>query len=258
MNYTNRLFIVGDYTGIIFYTFLFILMVYHYNEASLLKEKFSDVCVDEDNKIRELKPSEKPKPKSKPKSKPKPKPKDPKEVFYIYSKFNYLEAQEICKTYKGSLATLSQLEDAYAKGANWCKWGWLNDGTIGYPVQEKYWVDMEGRHKGHCGPTAGINKVRNIDPLQRHGVNCYGIKPKKTKNDEELILSLDDSEESLNAQIQKCKVSKQKAKKQKWVTEQKKDIRILGFNDNKWSDSKPSSSKPSTKTKSKKSKGSWF
>ena len=219
-------------------------MVYHYKEASLLREKFSDVCIDEDNKIRELKPSEL------------PKPKDPKEVFHIYSKFNYLEAQEICKSYNGSLATPKQLDEAYTNGANWCNWGWLSDGTIGYPVQEKYWLDMEGRHKGHCGPTAGINKVNNIDPLQRYGVNCYGIKPKKTKKDKELDAVLgDDSEESLNAQIQKCKVSKQKAKKQKWLSKQKKDIRILGFNDSKWSDSK---STPSSKKPNKKSKSSWF
>jgi hypothetical protein len=233
-------------------------MVYHYNEASLLREKFSDVCIDEDNKIRELKPTEKP---EKPKAKD-PKAKDPKEVFYIYSKFNYLEAQEICKSYNGSLATLKQLEEAYSNGANWCNWGWLNDGTIGYPVQEKYWLDMEGRHKGHCGPTAGINKVNNIDPLQRYGVNCYGIKPKKTKKDKELDSVLgNDSEESLNAQIQKCKVSKQKAKKQKWLVKQKKDIRILDFNDSKWSYSKytPSNKKSkSKKPKAKKSKSSWF
>lgn len=256
MNYTNRLFIIGDYTGIIFYTFLFILMVYHYNQASLLREKFSDVCIDEDNKIRELKPIEKPK--------PKPKPKDPKEVFYIYSKFNYLEAQEICKSYNGSLATLKQLEEAYSNGANWCNWGWLSDEIIGYPVQVKYWSDMEGRHKGHCGPTAGINKLSNIDPLQRYGVNCYGIKPKKTKKDKELDTVIgDDSEESLNSQIQKCKASKQKAKKQKWLTKQKKDIRILDFNDSKWSYSKSGASTKKVKSKkgkptAKKSKRSWF
>jgi hypothetical protein len=236
-------------------------MVYHYNQASLLREKFSDVCIDEDNKIRELKPKEKPKPKPKPKPKAKPKPKNPKEVFYIYSKFNYLEAQEICKSYNGILATPKHLEEAYSNGANWCNWGWLSDGTIGYPVQEKYWSDIERRHKGHCGPTAGINKLSNIDPLQRYGVNCYGIKPKKTKKDKELYAVVDDSEESLNSQIQKCKISKQKAKKQKWLSKQKKDIRILDFNDSKWSYSKSGTStkKPkSKKAKSKKSKPSWF
>lgn len=236
-----------NYTKIIFYTFLLILMVYHYKEASLIKEKFSDVCIDEDNKIRELKPT------------PKPKPKDPKEVFYIYSKFNYLEAQEICKSYNGSLATLEQLEDAHAKGANWCKWGWLSNETIGYPVQEKYWVDIEKVHKGHCGPTAGINKLYNINPLQRYGVNCYGIKPKKTKNDIDLYDNRGVDSESLSSQIKKCKATKQKVKKQKWIKKQKKDIRILGFNEATWSDSMDSiPSKRLKSTKSKKSKKSWF
>ena len=235
-----------DYIKIFFYTFLFILIVYHYKQSSLLKEKFGDVCMDEDNIIRELQPKPKPKAKSKPKN--------PKEVYYINYKFNYLEAQEICKSYNGTLATLKQLENAHNNGANWCKWGWLSNETVGYPVQEKYWMDMEGRHKGHCGPTAGINKLYNINPLQKYGVNCYGIKPKKTKNDKELD-ELRANTETINAeQIKKCKESKHKANRQKWIKKHKKNISILDFNDSIWSNSRPTKGSKQTKKNNK----YWF
>ena len=227
-----------NYTHIFFYTFLFILMVYHHLESNLIRERFEDVCIDEDNVIRQLEP--------------KPKPKNPKEVYYINSKFNYLEAQEICKSYNGTLATLKQLEDAHTNGANWCKWGWLSNETIGYPVQEKYWMDMEKHHKGHCGPTAGINKLYNVDPLQKYGVNCYGIKPKKTKKDTKLTDSVNDTK-SLDLQIKQCKAikaTKQKVNKQKWIKKKKRDIRILGFNETTWSNSVPAKKTKITK--------SWF
>jgi hypothetical protein len=228
-----------------------------------------DECIDEDNKIVQLKPKPKPtvkskpkpkptvkskpkptvkskpkpkiksKPKPKPISKPKPKPKytNKEEVFLIYNKLNYSDARDICKSYGGRLATESDLETAFKNGANWCNWGWIEGQKIAYPVQEKYWEDIEKTHKGHCGPTAGINKIGNIDTLKKYSVTCYGIKPSKNKLAMDLDSSLPKSskDDSLEEKIKKCKMSKKKDEDKKKVEELKKKVRIVNFNKQKWS-----------------------
>jgi hypothetical protein len=234
-------------------------------------EGFADVedqCVDEDNKVRKLTSDEKKEVlkqsnKSKNKDtkdtkdtkdikdikdvkkgksstntvKKQDKKKSDKEVFLIYNKVNYLQAKELCKLYSGRLATKEDLEEAFKDGANWCTWGWLDGEKIGYPVQEKFWTFIETKHKGHCGPTAGINIIDNIDPLKVYSVTCYGKKPIKSKNDTDLELVLNEVtvEDSLQAEIEKCKKSKREAQQKKWIDEEKKNIRILTFNESQWS-----------------------
>jgi hypothetical protein len=163
--------------------------------------------------------------------------KSDKEVFLIYNKVNYLQAKELCKVYSGRLATKDDLEEAFKDGANWCTWGWLDGEKIGYPVQETFWSFIEKKHKGHCGPTAGINIIDNIDPLKVYSVTCYGKKPKKSKNDIDLELVLNEVsvDDSLQAEIEKCKRSKEEAQQKKWIDEEKKNIRIVTFNESKWS-----------------------
>jgi hypothetical protein len=164
--------------------------------------------------------------------------KDKKEVFLIYNKYNYLDAKDICKVYDGRLATEKDLELAFKNGANWCNWGWLDGEKIGYPVQEKFWLSIEKKHKGFCGPTAGINKIYNIDPLKQYSVTCYGIKPPKSEKDKQLETVLHEITEdtSLKTQIDQCKQSKREAEKNKWLNEQKNNIRILEFNNSEWSE----------------------
>ena len=163
--------------------------------------------------------------------------KSDKEVFLIYNKVNYLQAKELCKLYSGRLATKEDLEEAFKDGANWCTWGWLDGEKIGYPVQEKFWTLIEKKHRGHCGPTAGINIIDNIDPLKVYSVTCYGKKPKKSKNDTDLELVLNEvnADDSLQTEIDKCKRAKQEAEQKKWIDEEKKNIRIVTFNDSQWS-----------------------
>jgi hypothetical protein len=252
MNYLIPLFI---------YILTFIFVVYKY-KTYIATEGFADVqdqCVDEENKVRSLTPEEK-KEVSKKSNTPnkkvtkssdkenkkenkdnkenkKDKKKSEKEVFLIYNKVNYLQAKELCKIYSGRLATKEDLEDAFKDGANWCTWGWLDGEKIGYPVQEKFWTFIEKRHKGHCGPTAGINIIDNIDPLKVYSVTCYGKKPKKSKNDIDLELVLNEVnvDDSLQAEIDKCKKAKEEAQQKKWIDEEKKNIRIVNFNESKWS-----------------------
>ena len=221
----------------ILYVLLILIIVYC---SIKTKENFTDTaafdeCIDEDNKIVHLKPKVKSKPK--PKVKSKPKYTDKKEVFLIYNKLSYSDAKDICKSYSGRLATESDLEKAFKNGANWCNWGWIEGQKIAYPVQEKYWEHIEKVHKGHCGPTAGINKIGNINPLKKYSVNFYGIKPSKNK----LALDLDSNlpkvskDDSLEEKIKKCKMSKKEKEEKERKKELKKKVRIVNFNKYKWS-----------------------
>jgi hypothetical protein len=211
----------------------------------------SSLCIDEDTqKVRSTtkdekkeleKTSKKPLAKSKDKVKPNNKAKtkkDNREVFLIYGSYTYPEAKEICKLYKGDIASLEQLDEAFKKGANWCTWGWLNEKYIAYPVQESYWKFIEKQHKGFCGPTAGVNKIKNIDISKRFSINCFGIKPKQTKKDlqksKELIKCIN-KVDPLAEKIRKCKSEKKKQAQDSWVVKQKKNLFIVGFNETKWS-----------------------
>jgi len=251
------------------YILTFLFLVYKYkiyiatdlsnyipNEES---EGFSDVqdqCLDEENNVRLLTPDEKKETNKLDKKSNKvdkksnnvdkksnksdtklEKKKSDKEVFLIYNKVNYLQAKELCKVYNGRLATKEDLEEAFKDGANWCTWGWLDGEKIGYPVQEKFWSFIEKKHKGHCGPTAGINIIDNIDPLKVYSVTCYGNKPKKSKNDIDLELVLNEvnADDSLQTEIDKCKKAKKEEEQKKWIDEEKKNIRIVTFNESKWS-----------------------
>lgn len=185
----------------------------------------ADECIDEDNKIVKL-PSKK------------EKYTDKKEVFLIYNKYTYDDANKICKLYNGRLATEADLQKAFNNGANWCNWGWIEGNKIAYPVQEKYWEQVEKVHKGHCGPTAGINKISNVETNKKYSVNCYGVKPRKTKKD----ISLDYEDiskptvtDNLENRIKKCMLNKKDKAAKKWAKEQRKSIRIISFNNYKWS-----------------------
>lgn len=228
---------------------LFIVFFSIYCNFNTLKEKFENqtqnidesVCIDENTK--EIRKTSKEEQKTIKKEKQKkiktPKKKqNEKEVFLIYGSFTYLEAKEICKLYNGSLATFKQLEDAFNNGANWCYWGWLDDESVAYPIQEDYWSNIEKTHKGYCGPTAGINRIKNINLLQKFSINCYGIKPKQTKKDKEneknLYLDIN-KYDSLTQQIKKCKKEKQMIRQKELVSKLKKNVAILSFNKQKWS-----------------------
>jgi len=250
------------YAGLYLFIMISLLWIIYIRAGRSLHESFyaeQEQCLDENQTVRALTKQEKAEIKqqknskndnkkdskndNKKDSKGKKEPsKDQgkKEVFLIYNKYNYLEAKEICKIYDGRLAKEEDLEKAFEKGANWCTWGWLDGEMIGYPVQQPFWSAIEKKHKGFCGPTAGLNKIKNIDPLKQYAVTCYGIKPQKTDRDKELELVLGEmtEENSLQSQIEKCKKSKLDAEKDKWMESQKKDIRIVEFNQKEWSENK--------------------
>jgi len=98
------------------------------------------------------------------------------ETYHIHGQFDYSMSRSICKAYDATLATLSQIKDSYKKGAEWCDYGWSEDGMVLYPTQEESWKKYQKDKKDQCG-IPGINGGYNPRLRQRLGVNCYGVKP---------------------------------------------------------------------------------
>ena len=102
-------------------------------------------------------------------------PKGP-ETYHVQGRFDYSMAKSVCKAYDATLASLSQIKQAYDKGAEWCDYGWSEDGMVLYPTQEESWKEYQKEKKDKCG-IPGINGGYNPRKGQRLGVNCYGVKP---------------------------------------------------------------------------------
>lgn len=98
------------------------------------------------------------------------------ETYHVQGQFDYSMAKSVCKAYDATLASLSQIKEAYDKGAEWCDYGWSEDGMVLYPTQEESWKLYQKEKKDKCG-IPGINGGYNPRTRQRLGVNCYGIKP---------------------------------------------------------------------------------
>ncbi len=102
------------------------------------------------------------------------------EVFHISDQqFTYDEAPAVCAAYGAELATLEQIMDAYAKGAEWCGYGWSAGGMALYPTQRETWdrlqQEVDTGKRTRCG-RPGVNGGY-FDPSLKFGVNCYGFKP---------------------------------------------------------------------------------
>jgi len=105
------------------------------------------------------------------------------QVFNIKSNiFRYDQAAQACKKFNSKVATVSQLKDAYRKGANWCNYGWTQGGFALYPIQKDYFDTIQ-KTKGcqyTCGSKPGIIGGR-MSAKSLYGVNCYGKPPPKEK-----------------------------------------------------------------------------
>ena len=103
------------------------------------------------------------------------------EVFHVSdNKFTFEEAPAVCAAYQAELATLEQIIEAYNNGAEWCNYGWSVGGMALYPTQKETWQKLQGEvdngKRTRCG-RPGVNGGY-FDPLNKFGVNCYGVKPK--------------------------------------------------------------------------------
>jgi len=112
-----------------------------------------------------------------------------KQVFNIPGNhYSYGDAKAICKSYGADVANYQQLEDAYEDGGEWCNYGWSQDQMALFPTQKNTYNTLQ-KIKGHehdCG-RPGINGGYIANPQIKFGVNCYGIKPKITDEEEELM-----------------------------------------------------------------------
>jgi len=107
-----------------------------------------------------------------------------KEVFNIsQNEFTYSDAPLVCKSYNADLASYDQVLESYHKGANWCNYGWSQNQMALYPIQEKFYDDLQAgpsEHRMDCGKP-GINGGYFDDGNLKFGVNCYGVRPKADK-----------------------------------------------------------------------------
>ena len=99
------------------------------------------------------------------------------QAFHVKGGFDYTMARAVCRSYGATLATYDQIENAHKKGAEWCDYGWSEDGMVLYPTQRSSWaIYQESDQPQKCG-IPGVNGGYNSDLSQQLGANCYGKKP---------------------------------------------------------------------------------
>jgi len=155
-----------------------------------------------------------------------------KEVFNVSSNdYTFYDAEPLCKALGAELATYDQVEKAWENGADWCNYGWSKGQVAIYPTQKDTWDKLQGGEPGEhtaCGEP-GVNGGYFDNPEMRFGVNCYGVKPDQSSNDERLLME--------NGTIPKT-VATLKIDQQ--IQDIKNNIDMIGvlpFNGNKWSTS---------------------
>ncbi|XP_006800441.1 hyaluronan and proteoglycan link protein 4 [Neolamprologus brichardi] len=67
-------------------------------------------------------------------------------------KLNYYQAEDACKKQDAILASHSQLHKAWLEGLDWCNAGWLEDGSVQYPISHP---------RDECGRKDAPAGVRN-------------------------------------------------------------------------------------------------
>ena len=152
-----------------------------------------------------------------------------KEVYHIPNNtYTYNESQSLCKAYGGRLATYSEIEKAYEDGGEWCGYGWSKDQMALYPTQSSTWKKLQKikGHKHDCG-RPGVNGGFIANPRVRFGVNCYGHKPKITKEEKKLMETanpypLTPEEREIDAQV-------------KYYKKMLPEILVSPFNHDNWS-----------------------
>jgi hypothetical protein len=142
----------------------------------------------------------------------------PNRVFYIKNGYKHSEAKEVCSLYGAQVATKDNLVGAYKRGANWCSWGWLADGSVAYPVQKDFWRKVEKQHKGFCGPNYGINMKKGVDSELEFGVLCYGVPPAGYRDPRHTFKK---PKHTIQRRQDECIERKERQERSKWEREQR-------------------------------------
>ena len=142
------------------------------------------------------------------------------EVFHVKENiFKQSQAEAVCKAYNSKVATLTQLEEAYQKGADWCSYGWTENGGAYFPTQKETYLKLQNfpKRKTECG-VPGINGGMFSNNEVLFGVNCYGPKPAPKKTD----VVKDDLLDPIELEAERIRA-------------QAKNIEIAPFSKTKWS-----------------------
>jgi hypothetical protein len=103
------------------------------------------------------------------------------EVFNVAeNEYTYDDARAVCSAYGARLASYSEIERAYERGAEFCNYGWSEDQMALFPTQQTTYDQLQ-KKKGHehdCG-RPGVNGGYIANSGVKFGANCYGIKPGK-------------------------------------------------------------------------------
>ena len=179
------------------------------------KKKKSLPPVDVSGKIQEVVPKE--------------------EVFNVDNNlYTYEDAQTVCKAYNSRLATYDEVEQAYNKGAEWCNYGWSEGQMAFFPTQKKTWdklQKMKGKENS-CG-RPGVNGGFIDNPYARFGINCFGVKPKPSAEEQALIDERKKNPDSVLPKTEEDKILEMKVKY--WKENGDKIIKFNSFNSDKWS-----------------------
>lgn len=148
----------------------------------------------------------------------------PQQVFNIkQNKFTLSDAPAVCKLFGADVATIEQLQDAHAQGADWCNVGWTKEGLAAFPIQQSTWETLQQNSdpnaRTQCG-VPGINLVNN-NPNMMYGVNCYGIKP-QPRGEEKVMQKIQSDADLLEQQ----KLSK--------LRKEIDNINVMPFNQETW------------------------
>jgi hypothetical protein len=152
-----------------------------------------------------------------------------KQVFNIpENDFVYPDAKALCKAYGARLATYEEVEDSYNNGAEWCNYGWSEGQMALFPTQQKTFDKLqkiEG-HENDCG-RPGVNGGYIANPALKFGVNCYGYKPRMTKEEEELMANKQIYPKTLKDKAMENRV--------KYWKDKLTEILVSPFNQSSWS-----------------------
>lgn len=110
-----------------------------------------------------------------------------KQVFNVARNlYTFADAEPLCRAFGAELATYDQVKDAYARGADWCNYGWVKGQLAVYPTQQSTYDKLQHgpeEERMSCG-VPGVNGGYFPNAEQRFGVNCYGARPAETALDE--------------------------------------------------------------------------
>lgn len=151
------------------------------------------------------------------------------EVFHIANQdYTYSQSKCKCESYGGRLATKAEVIDSYNNGANWCTYGWTDNQSAYYPVQQCEWDKLQKtnerlpeKNKKYCG-LPGVNGGYFANPEIKFGVNCFGTKPKG---------QLNKAKAPYCPPMNFCKLESNFEASHKLDTDE-----IVGFNNDQWSE----------------------